>query len=700
MATIEQDSLGAKPGPDNAVTGLASIQLLPSELVNQIAAGEVVERPASVVKELVENALDAGAGRLTVDLEDGGKGLIRVADDGGGIAAEDLPLAVQNHATSKLRSLDDLFAIASLGFRGEALASIASVSQFSLASRRGELDGAEIRIEGGKAEPVRAAGIPRGTRVEVRNLFFNVPARRKFLKSTRSELNAVTDQLTRLALSRPDVFVSLRHDGKQVLSVPPSDEPRERIARLATQVIAQEIVAFGPRKGKRVDMEIRGYLSPFHLTRGDTRGQYFFLNGRSIRDPLLLKMVRDAYLHLLPPRRHPYIYLWLELDPGDVDVNVHPTKAEVRFRRSSDVYALVLSTMKEALAAIAEPPALLSTAPKARAHEPGDPNGQAGAEGPSPASIQSGARDQAGTLGFQGTAALIDKVLGGEARAPGFETPRPFSPSIPAMPPGLSDPDRRRPGAEPGAVSFGAEAPPPKDWQPGAGEAAAEELRRPQQPDIAALDHNEKPYGRFFQMHKAFIVEETGAGLRIIDQHALHERILYDEIVRRLGQGELETQRLLFPVSSELDAAMQIAFHDAEPVLTELGFETSLEDGVVELRSIPRYIRQERALQIVLDLLGDQHPSFVDDEVQALDKHALSSKAFATPEGRTLLHTFAASLACKAAVKFGMPLSDSEISALLEQRHQVERAYCCPHGRPTTLSLSMGELRRRFGRPG
>jgi DNA mismatch repair protein MutL len=649
------------------------IAMLPPELINQIAAGEVVERPASVVKELVENALDAGATRLIVELEEGGRSLIRVTDNGKGIHPDDMPLAISNHATSKLRRFDDLFAIQSLGFRGEALASIGSVSQFKLSSRQKDSEGAEIAIDGGKVGAIKAAGIAPGTRVEVRNLFFNVPARRKFLKSTRSELNAITQQLTRLALSRSDVHIGLLNNGKKVLSVPPSDEPRERIARLTTQVIAEEILVVGPRKGKRVNMELRGYISPFNLTRADTRGQYFFVNNRAIRDPLLLSTIKDSYLHLLPPRRHPYVFLWLDVDPADVDVNVHPAKTEVRFRYSSDIYALVVSTLKMALSEITEAPPLLPAPPKAR---------DAAAEAPR----------QTSEFQFSRSApSLTSAPLDHQHHAHQVSSKDSVNAANLAMDLAYSSTEASSP-----AASQGWPAANRSDFA-----VTDDDMRERKRPLLTAGPGGSvSSAGRCVQFHKSFIVEEASDGLKIIDQHALHERILYDEIVTRLGSGRLETQRLLFPLTTELEPGMIIAFDEVEPILIELGFELERHEKEIAIKSIPRFISQQKALQIVLDLLAEKHPSFVDDEVQALDKAELNSKAFATPEGRTLLHTLAASLACKAAVKFGMTLSQAEIETLLTKRHEVERAYCCPHGRPTTLNLPIGELRRRFGRPG
>lgn len=705
--TQSSENKSPKKGPEPG-----RIAALDTALVNQIAAGEVVERPASVVKELVENALDAGSDRLLVELEEGGRSLIRVTDNGSGIHPEDLPLAICNHATSKIREFDDLFAISSLGFRGEALASIGSVSQFKISSRQKDKEGYEIAINGGQVGEVKACGIPPGTRVEVRNLFFNVPARRKFLKTNRSELNAITNQLTRLALSRPDVFLTLRHNGKQVLNVPPADDPRERIARLTTQVIAEELLVVSPRKGKRPGMELWGYVSPFNITRADSRGQYFFVNNRAIRDPLLLSTIKDSYLHLLPPRRQPYVFLWLSVDPGDVDVNVHPAKTEVRFRYSSDVYALIVSTIKMALADLAEAPPLLPSPPKARESAPQEPPrlttefqfGSTTAPQSSPATYPPASNYTGGASSSEPSSPIPFSGYGSLPPPPPIRSEDKQGSWSPAQARDFSNRDvdlSSRPRPSPDCPSK--EATPP-DFGEALKAFASPVTSSPAELHIPGMEGGPSgavsAAGRCVQFHNSFIIEESKDGLKIIDQHALHERILYDDIVKRLAAGRLETQRLLFPLTTELEPGMIIAFDEVSPILTELGFELDREEKDIAIKSIPRFVKQKKALQIVLDLLAEKHPSFVDDEVQALDKAELKSKAFATPEGRALLHTLAASLACKAAIKFGMALSQDEIQSLLTKRHGIERAYCCPHGRPTTLNLPMGELRRRFGRPG
>ncbi|MBX3469443.1 MAG: DNA mismatch repair endonuclease MutL [Planctomycetes bacterium] len=358
---------------------MSKIRELPPDLVDKIAAGEVVERPASVVKELLENALDAGARRVEVTVEEGGLRLVRVTDDGEGMTPDELPLAVRSHATSKIRTVDDLFAIRSLGFRGEALASIAAVSHLRVASRpRDARGGAELRVSGGRMGEVAPAGLPPGTTIEAADLFFNVPARRAFVSTSRAELRAVTVEVRRQALARPEVTLRLVADGQAVIDAPATDEPRERLAQLLGRDLAEDLIAV-PRAEEEAGT-LRGYVSPCDRSRGDSQQQFFFLNGRTVRDPTLLSAVRQAYANLLPPRRHPTALLWLDVDPADVDVNVHPQKADVRFRRDREVFHLIVRAVRAALqrgGMVAElhlarrpTPALAAVAPAPRASRP------------------------------------------------------------------------------------------------------------------------------------------------------------------------------------------------------------------------------------------------------------------------------------------------------------------------------------------
>lgn len=608
-----------------ALTERPVIRELPPDLVDKIAAGEVVERPSSVVKELVENAVDARAKRIEISLEEGGRKLVRVTDDGVGVEPDQLPLAVRSHATSKLGSADDLFAIRTLGFRGEALASIASVSLFRIASCvPGADEGAELRVEGAQLGEVKACGHPHGTTVEARSLFFNVPARRSFLKQARAELRHVEHEVERLALARFDLDIVLEHDGKRVLHAPPTDEPRERIAQIFGREVAESLVAVGPRGGSGA--RVRGYTSPLDRSRSDARQQLFFLNGRAVRDKVFLGAVRSAYANLLPPRRQPSVFLWLEVPPDEVDVNVHPTKSEVRFRRASDVFALIQSGLREAIVRAGAPPPELNL-PRAF-----------GAFAPA-----------AGTIAGPGGA-----LAGGAEAAPSLPLP-PVMPSSGGPGPALF--------AEP-AAHLRAGAP--------------------------------KPFGRFVQIHRRYILEETERGFRLVDPHALHERLLYDQIVDRLGKGgPLEAQRLLFPLILEVDRAEHALLDERKPVLEAVGFEVApFGPTTIALHAAPRLIAPSALPELVRELLGEPRAREAPDGDGPLDA---ATEALGGAGAKRLLHGVAAALACKAAVKFGASLTDAEIEALLARRDEA-RAACCPHGRPTALAITLDELDRRFGR--
>jgi DNA mismatch repair protein MutL len=608
------------------------IRELPPDLVDKIAAGEVVERPSSVVKELVENAVDARARRIEIALEDGGRKLVRVTDDGVGIEPEQLLLAVKSHATSKLASPDDLFAIRTLGFRGEALASIAAVSLFRIASCvPGAAEGAELRIEGTQAGSVRPCGHPPGTTVEARSLFFNVPARRAFLKQTRAELTHVEHEVERLALARFDLDLVLEHDGKRVLHAPPTDEPRERIAQIFNRELAESLVAVGPRSGSGA--RVRGYASPLDRSRNDARQQLFFLNGRAVRDKVFLGAVRAAYANLLPPRRQPSVFLWLEVPPEEVDVNVHPTKAEVRFRRASDVFALLQGALREAIA-------------------------------------------RAG------------------AAPPPLNLPRPAGPPgtvpvpVPVPVPDGTDGNRDGNGSGSGSRELG-----PATFHLGAAASGG----FPTGPrETGSLIPHERRTGKFVQLHRRYILEETERGFRLVDPHALHERLLYDQILGRLSAGgPLEAQRLLFPLILEVDRGELALLDERRPVLEAIGFEVApFGPTTIGLHAAPRLIAASALPELVRELLGEPRASAAPETDGPLDA---ATRAVGGASARRVLHGVAAALACKAAVKFGTALTDSEIEGLLVRREEA-RAACCPHGRPTALAITLDELDRRFGR--
>ena len=595
------------------------IRKLAPRLINKIAAGEVVERPASVVKELVENSLDAGAKRIEVRINGGGLRLIEIVDDGSGIAREDLRLAMTSHATSKIRTAEDLFRIGSLGFRGEALASIGSVSHMRLASRPEGEAGAELRVNGGAVGKVKAVGLPKGTRIEVGDLFYNVPARRAFLRTERGETQAALRELKQQALSRPNVSFFAWSEGKVALEAPATDEPRERIAQLLGRELSECLLALPYKEGapgEEEGMRLRGYYTPCDRSRGDSRQQHFFLNGRAIRDVTLLMAVKQAYDSLLPPRRYASVLLWLDLEPDQVDVNVHPQKAEVRFRKERVVFRRVQRALREGLRA----------------------EGLVG-------ELRLGRHVGAG----QGL------VGGGSFGGVGLGT-------LPASP-GSSEAQ-----AAPGALGPLPGAPPLQQSLPMLGGSPEAEAT----PEL----------GRFLQIHRRYVLEETAEGVRVVDPHALHERILYEQIAARLDTEVLESQRFLFPTLVSLSPDALHAWEERGELLTRLGFEVApFGANTLAVHAAPSVLTPARVGETLETLLREP-------------------QACAEGERPGLLHGLAASLACRSAVRFGQLLSQDQIAALLRQRELVANTHCCPHGRPTALALRLDELDHRFGRQG
>lgn len=519
-----------------------SIRQLPDTLINQIAAGEVVERPASVVKELVENALDAGAKRIDIDLEEGGVRLIRIRDDGGGIAPEELPLAVSRHATSKIASIDDLEAVATLGFRGEALPSVASVSRFRLVSRRHDAEhGAELRIEGGKASEVVPHAHPFGTTIEVRDLFFNVPARRKFLRAERTELSHIEEWLRTLALARPDVELRVTHNGK------PSRRWKGEGDLLSEVRLHEALGEEFARNAMRVDhtgagMHLSGWIAQPAYNRASTDQQYLYVNGRSVRDRNVAHAVRQAYSDVLYNGRHPAYVLFLELDPRGVDVNVHPAKHEVRFRESRLVHDFVYRALQQALA-------------ETRAGAVATPT--------PPMHNMSAAVAQAAFAPRQETMGL--RVADAPSAYAALYAQRPVSASqpIPFAPPPAAMPAER------------------EDGMPPLGFAVA-------------------------QLHGIYILAENVDGLIVVDMHAAHERIGYEKLKAAHDGAGLRTQPLLVPTSlavSEREA--DIAERETQ-TLAELGFEVQRSGPQsLLLRSVPALLAHGNVEALLRDVLTD-----------------------------------------------------------------------------------------------
>lgn len=621
------------------------IRPLPEILINQIAAGEVVERPASVVKELVENAIDAGASRVDIDLEEGGVRLIRIRDNGSGIAPEQLPLAVSRHATSKIADLDDLESVATLGFRGEALPSIASVSRFTLSSRRAHDEhGSALQIEGGKIGEVTPRAHAPGTTVEVRELFYNVPARRKFLRAERTELGHIEEWLRSLALARPDVELRVSHNGKASRRYKPGDLYSDaRLAETLGEDFANQAV--------RVDhsgagLRLHGWIAQPHYSRASADQQYLYVNGRSVRDRSVAHAVKMAYGDVLYHGRQPAYVLFLELDPTRVDVNVHPAKHEVRFRDSRLVHDFVYRTLKDALA---------DTRAGMSAQEIGaGPVHPADAEAAATAS-------SAGASGFG--------LVRGPAPGAGSGGGGGFSGWRPQQPLGLQVADAPAAYAALYATPAGAEraaALPPMPTENGLPVTSAEAGVPPLGYAIA-------------QLHGIYILAENAEGLIVVDMHAAHERIGYERLKNAHDGIGLQSQPLLVPITLAVGEREADTAESEAETLAALGFEvTRAGPGSLHVRSIPALLAHAEPEGLLRDVLTD------------LREHGQSRRVASARD--ELLST----MACHGAVRANRRLTVPKMNALLRDMEITERSGQCNHGRPTWARFSLAEIDRWF----
>jgi DNA mismatch repair protein MutL len=602
---------------------MPSIEKLPQSVVNRIAAGEVVERPASVVKELLENALDAGPGRIDVELEQGGVALVRVVDDGCGIPAAELPLAVAAHATSKLRTADDLDRIGTLGFRGEALASIGEVARLTIRSRQAGAAGAAITVDGGQVGDVVPDGCGTGTSVEVRQLFGNVPARRAFLRAPQTEWSHASEAFVRTALAHPGVAFSLFHqasaDGRprQAHDLPQAGSWRERIAGLFGHDLAERLLEIEADDG---EIAVSGYVGRPEDDLASGRLQHLFVAGRPFRDRSIIHAVQEAYRGLLLTGRQPIAFLRFDLPPDAVDVNVHPAKMEVRFREPARLYRLVLSALRTRFLAGGTGTRLVPpTVPAAPASS--EPSTRLASAWPERAVVADAARQH----------------------APKFW------------------PDEAVTGAEP----FRREAVPA--WE-------RDEANREAAPAAGELE-------RAVQMHDRYIVLESDDGIEVIDQHALHERVLYERLKASVAEGGLEVQQLLVPERVDLPPAELELVQEHAAALAKAGMQVEPFGGsTVIVTSKPALAGDTPAREIVREVL---------DRLAAAA--AGGSPALLVDE---VLH----GMACKAAIKAGDPLSQAEVDALVRDRRLVPESHHCPHGRPTSLTLSRRDLDRQFRR--
>jgi DNA mismatch repair protein MutL len=621
------------------------IRVLPSELVDQIAAGEVIERAASVVKELVENSLDAGAQRIEIDVERGGVGLIRVRDDGGGIAADELPMAISRHATSKIASLDDLEAITTLGFRGEALPSIGSVSRLRVASHpTGAPHAFEINVDGAVVSPVRPCAHPAGTTIEVRDLFFNVPARRKFVRSYATELGHIARLVERMALSRFDVSFRLRSGERALLNAPASKDALEE-GRLA-QILGKDFLERSVRMEHHAGpVEIAGWIGLPTASRGQPDQQFWFVNGRAVRDKLLMNAVRVAYRDVLYGGRHAAYVLYLTLDPRLVDVNAHPSKLEVRFRDSRQIHEFVFRAIERVLANTKPD---MTVAPVAVAEFAGGGRG----------------------VGHGG-------VRGGSGAS--RDTP-PYVASLPFYqssrdPWGVADALRQ--SAADSAAAFNGLAH-TAAHSPAGNSRHATSLTGQNGPSPGS--HSEYPLGvALAQLHGIYILAQTRDGLVLVDMHAGHERVLYEQLKAARGAAAPASQQMLEPLVVELKP------HELEAILEDrtewerAGFELdALGATRLALRRIPALLTGRSVGEIVSSVIRD-----METDVHGHHLDAAADK-------------FLGTLACRTAIHAHRRLTLPEMNALLRQMESTDRANQCNHGRPTWTRLSLSELDQLF----
>jgi DNA mismatch repair protein MutL len=597
------------------------VRQLSESIVNRIAAGEVVERPASVVKELVENALDAGSKRIDVLTDGGGRRLIRVTDDGEGMTRADLALAVDRHATSKLKG-DDLLAIDTLGFRGEALPSIGSVARLTITTRhKNEPHAWSITVDGGEKSDVKPAALGQGTSVEVRDLFYATPARLKFLKTDRSEAEAVREVVRRLAMSRPDVAFTLAGEERAPVTWGAANDELARLGDvLGPDFRANAIAIDAEREGVRVE----GFAGLPTLSRANTLGQYLFVNGRPVRDKLLVGAVRGAYADYLPRDRHPLLALFVTLEAREVDVNVHPAKTEVRFRDGGLVRGLIVRALKEALAR----------------------EGQ-----------------RASTTGGSATIAAFRPVAAGSRRG-SYDWRR-----SPARPAGFVSPRSAT------ALGFAEAAQAAFE----VGEPSADARVESYEP---AAELIERPLGAArAQVHETYIVAQTRDGLVIVDQHAAHERIVYERMKAAIGKTGVARQILLIPEIVELDEADAARLSARAEDLARFGLVIeAFGPGAVAVRETPSMLGEVDVRGLLSDLA--EHMAEWDDEL---------------PLERRLLHV-SATMACHGSVRAGRRLKPDEMNALLREMEETPNSGQCNHGRPTYVELKLGDIERLFGR--
>jgi len=601
------------------------IRYLPETLINQIAAGEVVERPAAAVKELLENAVDAGSSAIDIDIHKGGKNKIVISDNGYGMSEAEISAALDRHATSKLPD-DDLLHIEHLGFRGEALASIAAVSRISIKTHNAQSgDSWEISCEAGKKSQVRPCSHPKGTRIEIRDLFYATPARLKFQKSERAEYGAIKDVVTRLAMAYPSIAFTLTHNGSSKLNLPAVLDSQSRLSSILGKEFGENSMQI---KAKRDDIELSGYagLPTFH--RGNAQHQYLFVNGRAVKDRLLHGCVRAAYADVLHRDRHPVLALFLNLPPSEVDVNVHPAKAEVRFRDPQRVRGLIITALKQA--------------------------------------ILEGGFQSTNTIGTQTIAAMQS------------QSPAPNSPSLPlhrgaqkAVPYNYANSSYSSYGnlAEKNHDLYA-----PQDLSP---TGKVEEI------SIEQEETQSHPLGAArAQIHENYIIAQTTDGMVIIDQHAAHERLVYERFKSQIAETGIEKQGLLTPEIIELEDVDMARLITRSSELSKLGLEIEcFGSNAIAVHSVPAILANKMDIKILINDLADELAEY--DKVDLLEEH---------------INHILSTMACHGSVRSGRRLNADEMNALLRQMESTPLSGQCNHGRPTYIQLSLKDIERLFSR--
>jgi len=640
---------------------MGRIRILSDTVANKIAAGEVVERPASVVKELLENSLDAGASEFRIDVEAGGRRLIRMADDGCGMLPDDALLAFERHATSKLADVKDLLSIATLGFRGEALPSIASVSRLLLETRSpDEQSGTSVEIAGGKLLRCDEAALATGTVITIRDLFFNVPARKKFLRSEQTEIAHIASLVTHYSLAHPSKTFVLRHNNAELLSVTPVATLRERVFQVFGSRILDDLLDLGDRhRDLNMPLEenappgehpltrsfrLRGFVSGPQVQKLNRNSIYLFVNGRLIRDRLLLHAISAAYHNLMPAACYPFALLFLDCDAEEVDVNVHPSKTEVRFRHGSIVHDFVRDTVRDIL--MAQRPASNIPAPT-----PAQP----GAELPYSEFTQ-----RIESMSFPSVALAATAEATAEAAAlPEFILHRPQSPAP-------------RFDFDPPGPSVVSKIPIPETHGPLFPDA------QPLAPESLDALTDLRPLG---QIHESFIIAAGRDGLWIIDQHVAHERILFEQVLAQRANGGTESQRLLVPLVISLSAGQQIEYARIAEELDALGFETEpFGNRTIAVKSAPAGVPAAEIEKVVFEILE------------------ISEREFRRASLDDVRRAMAASIACRAAIKINTHLEPAKIDWLLRSLAATEYPMSCPHGRPIALRYATRDILKSFHR--